>query len=308
MAGKQEERVADMTDPYATLGVARTATDQELQRAYRKLAKTLHPDLNPGNKDAEDRFKEVAAAYDLLRDAEKRRRFDAGEIDADGNERPQHAYYRDYAGNGADSARYASDAGFSDYAEEDDFLADLLRRNAQARANRPGRDLHYTLSIALADAVRGTERRLTLPTGDTLDVKIPAGVVDGQILRLKGKGEPGRGSGARGAALIELTVEDDPRFERDGDDLAIEVPITLRDAVLGGKITVPTPTGSVAMTVPKGADGSTKLRLKGQGMPRGGGQRGDEHVRLRITLPKPLDPALEALVAGWADTGEEAAA
>lgn len=295
-----------MTDPYATLGVAKSASEQELQRAYRKLAKTLHPDLNPGDKEAEERFKEVAAAYDLLRDADKRRRFDAGEIDADGNERPQHAYYREYAGD-AEGARYASDAGFSDYAEDDDFFADLLRRNAQARANRPGRDLHYTLSITLADAVRGAERRLTLPTGDTLDVKIPAGVVDGQILRLKGKGEPGRGSGARGAALIELAVEDDARFERDGDDLTVEVPIALRDAVLGGKITVPTPTGSVSMTVPKGADGSTKLRLKGQGMPRGRGQRGDEYVRLRIMLPKPIDPALEALVTDWAHAGKEAA-
>jgi DnaJ-class molecular chaperone len=296
-----------MTDPYETLGVAKTSTDQELQRAYRKLAKTLHPDLNPGNKDAEERFKQVAAAYDLLRDAEKRRRFDAGEIDAEGNERPQHRYYRDFAG-GEDVRRYASDSGFSDYADEDDFFTDLLRRNAEARANRPGGDLHYTLSITLADAVRGAERRLTLPSGETLDLKIPAGVVDGQILRLKGKGGPGRGTGARGAALIELTVEPDPRFQRDGDDLTIEVPITLRDAVLGGKIAVPTPTGSVTMTVPKGTDGGTRLRLKGQGVPRGDGQRGDEYVRLHIVLPKPADPALEALVATWADAGQGAAA
>ncbi|PZO81711.1 MAG: molecular chaperone DnaJ [Mesorhizobium amorphae] len=287
-----------MSDPYQTLGIAPTASADELRSAYRKLAKTLHPDLNPGDKGAEDRFKEVTAAYDLLRDPEKRKRFDAGEIDGQGNERPRQPFYRDFA-EGEGARRYSSDAGYADYAEDDDFLAELLRRNARARANRPGRDHHYSLVIDLADAIRGGEKHVTLPGGDNLAVKIPAGVTDGQTLRLKGKGEPGQGTGAAGSALIEISVAEDPRFTREGDDLTIEIPVSLSEAVLGGRISVPTPTGSVAMTLPKGADGTTKLRLKGQGMPKGGGLRGDEYVRLRIVLAKPLDPALEAFVSGW---------
>lgn len=291
---------ATVRNPYEVLGVASSASPAEIQTAYRKLAKKLHPDLNPGDKSAEDKFKEVAGAYDLLGDAEKRRRFDSGEIDATGAERPQRPYYRDYAAS--DQAHtYADASGFADFAEGDDALADLLRRAQQARANRRGPDLHYRLPISFEDSIKGADKRLTLPEGGTLDVKIPPGLIDGQVLRLKGKGAPGAGTGGPGDALIEVEVLADPRFTRDGDDIALELPISLSEAVLGGRVPVPTPTGYVTMSVPKGSNTGTTLRLKGKGAPRREGGHGDEFVKLKVVLPKPPDPDLEAFVANWAN-------
>lgn len=286
-----------MTNPYEVLGVAPAASADEIQKAYRKLAKKLHPDLNPGDKSAEDKFKEVAGAYDLLSDADKRRRYDAGEIDETGAERPPQQFYRDFAGS--DFGRYSSDAGFSDFAGGDDAFSELFRRSAQARANRRGQDMLYRLGISFADSIAGGSHRLTLPGGGTLDVTIPAGIVDGQTLRLKGKGAPGMGAGGPGDALIEIEVRSDPRFTRDGDDITIELPISLSEAVMGGKVRVPTPTGDVTMTVPAGSNSGSTLRLKGKGAPRQAGGRGDELVKLRIMLPKPADPDLEAFVKNW---------
>lgn len=284
-----------MSSPYEVLGVSPTASADEIQKAYRKLAKTLHPDLNPGDRTAEDKFKAVAGAYDLLRDPEKRRRFDAGEIDETGAERPPQGYYRDYASN--DYGRYANSGGFADF--DEDLFADLFRQRGRAQPNRRGEDLQFRLGLTLAQAITGGEQRLTLPGGGMLDVKIPAGVVDGQTLRLKGKGGMGFGSGGPGDAYIMLEVLPDPRFAREGDDLVLEVPISLSEAVLGGKIQVATPTGQVSMTVPAGSNSGSTLRLKGQGAPRAGGGRGDELVRLKIVLPKPTDPELEAFVKSW---------
>jgi DnaJ-class molecular chaperone len=287
-------------NPYEVLGVAPTATPGEIQTAYRKLAKTLHPDLNPGDKSAEDKFKEVAGAYDLLGDAEKRKRFDSGEIDATGAERPQHPYYRDYAAS--DQAHpYADASGFADFADGDDAFAELLRRAQQARANRRGADLHYRLPISFVDSITGANKRLTLPEGGTLDVKIPPGLVDGQVLRLKGKGAPGAGTGGPGDALIEVEVLADPRFAREGDDISLELPISLSEAVLGGRVPVPTPTGHVTMAVPKGSNTGTILRLKGKGAPRRDGGHGDQFVKLKVILPRPPDPELEAFVSNWAN-------
>lgn len=287
-----------MRNPYEVLGVAATASPAEIQSAYRKLAKKLHPDLNPGDKAAEDKFKEVAAAYDLLGDAEKRRRFDAGEIDATGAERPQQHFYRDFATEDGGHP-YTSNAGFADFMDADDAFAELLRRGQRARANRRGPDMHYRLPIDFVESITGANRRLTLPDGSTLDVKIPAGLVDGQVLRLKGKGAPGTGEGGPGDALIEVEVRPDPRFTREGDDISLEVLISLSEAVLGGRIRVPTPAGDVTMTVPKGSNTGTTLRLKGKGAPRRGGGQGDELVRLKVVLPRPPDPELEAFVANW---------
>lgn len=287
-----------MKNPYEVLGVASTASAAEIQSAYRKLAKKLHPDLNPGDSSAEDKFKEVAAAYDLLGDPDKRKRFDAGEIDASGAERPprQH-FYRDYAGAEADHP-YADASGFADFMDSDDIFADLLRRSQRAQTNRRGRDLHYRLEIDFAESVAGASKRIVLPDGGTLDVKIPPGLVSGQTLRLKGKGAPG--GGGAGDALIEVDVRPDPRFARDGDDISIELPVSLSEAVLGGRIRVPTATGAVTMTVPKGSNTGTTLRLKGKGAPKRGGGFGDQFVKLKVVLPSPPDPELEAFVAGWA--------
>lgn len=289
-----------MKNPYEVLGVAATATAAEIQSAYRKLAKKLHPDLNPGDKGAGEKFKEVAAAYDLLSDAEKRKRFDAGEIDESGAERPQHHYYRDYA-TSDHGDRYADASGFSDFMDQDDAFAELLRRSQQTRANRRGQDLHYHLAVDLVDSITGATKRLTLPDGGTIEVKIPAGLVDGQTLRLKGKGAPGAGKGGPGDALIEVEVRPDRRFTRDGDDITLELPISLTEAVLGGQVRVPTPTGDVTMSVPKGSNTGTKLRLRGRGAPRRSGGQGDQFVQLKVVLPKSPDPELESFVSGWKD-------
>lgn len=287
-----------MSDPYEVLGIARDATADDIKKAYRRLARKLHPDLNPGDKSGEERFKDVNNAYQLLGDPEKRRRFDAGEIDETGTERPQHHYYRDYAGS-PQTERYASDAGYADFGDGEDPFAELLRQAARARANRRGQDLHYSLRISLADAIEGGTRRLMLPAGGTLDVAIPAGVVDGQVLRLRGKGAPGSGEGGPGDAMITIEVLSDPRFERDGDDITLELPVSLHEAVLGDRIRVPTPTGDVTMSVPPGSNTGTTLRLKGKGAPHRGGGRGDQFVRLKIVLPRQVDPELARFVSEW---------
>ncbi len=287
-----------MRNPYDVLGVSPKASAAEIQSAYRKLAKKHHPDLNPGDKAGEDRFKEAAAAYGLIGDAEKRRKFDAGEIDASGAERPPQHFYRDYAG-AENNHTYNDASGFADFMDTDDVFADLLRRSQRAQANRRGQDLHYRLTIGFAESIAGANKRLTLPDGGTLDVKIPPGLVSGQTLRLKGKGAPGAGKGGAGDALIEVEVLHDPRFARDGDDITLDLPISLSEAVLGGRVRVATPTGAVTMTVPKGSNTGTRLRLKGKGAPRRGGGFGDQFVTLKVVLPSPVDPELEAFVTGW---------
>ena len=285
-----------MRDPYEILGVERSASADDIRASYRKLAKKLHPDLNPGNKKAEEQFKEVSSAYELLSDAEKRARFDRGEIDASGAERPRQRFYRDFAD--ADHA-YTDASGFEDFAAGDDIIAEILRRQAQARANAPGADLHYHLAVDFLDAVNGATLRLSVPSGETLEVKIPPGVETGQVLRLRGKGAPGRGTGKPGDALVEITVNPHRFFTREGDDIHVELPVTLTEAVLGGEIAVPTPTGTVMMRVPKNSNTGATLRLRGKGARRQSGGHGDELVRLKVMLPPAPDPALEQFVSGW---------
>jgi len=295
------------TDPYQVLGVDKGISQDDLQKAYRKLAKKLHPDLNPGNKASEERFKEVTAAYDLLADPDKRARFDRGEIDASGAERPQHRFYRDFADRG-ERHSYSSDAGFADFADTDDILSQIFGSERRGGMRMRGHDVHYRLALDFLDAINGAKRQVTLPDGSALEVTIPPGTRDGQVLRLRGKGRPGVGGGPPGDALIEVEVSPHPVFSRKGNDILVDLPISLREAVLGAKVTVPTPTGAVTMTVPKWANSGRVLRLKGKGVPGPDGGHGDELVTLKVMLPDKPDPELEKFVAGWrpADNPREA--
>ncbi|WP_029010638.1 DnaJ C-terminal domain-containing protein [Azospirillum halopraeferens] len=295
-----------MSNPYDILGVPKTATADEIRKAYRTLAKTHHPDLNPGNADAERRFKEVTAAYDLLSDADKRARFDRGEIDAAGQEQPQRRYYRDFA-EGPGGARYRGSEGFA--ADDlEHIFADLFgeRGFAGAGVRLKGGNLSLTLPLDFLDAVRGGKRRVTMPDGRTLDVDLPAGLEDGGTVRLKGLGLPGTGGGPPGDALITVRVRPHPWLRRDGDDIRLDLPVTLAEAVLGARVRVPTVDGPVMLTVPKGANNGTVLRLKGKGVadPHRG-TRGDQYVTLRITLPDRPDAELERFVRSWSPDGYE---
>jgi DnaJ-class molecular chaperone len=295
-------------DPYSVLGVAKTASGADITKAYRKLAKKLHPDLNPGDKAAEEKFKQITAAYEIVGDEEKRGRYDRGEIDAGGQERPQQRYYREYAG-GDEGARYRSTAGYEDIGAFSDLFGDLFGERGGARGggaggrrfSMRGQDAQYRLDVDFLDAVNGTKTRITLPDGGTLDVTIPPGVTDGQVLRLKGKGNPGMGEGGAGDALIEITVRPHAVFKREGDDILVEVPITLDEAVLGGKVEVATVTGRVFATVPPGSNTGQTLRLKGRGVKRGAAS-GDQLVRLSVVMPERLDDDLKAFAEKWRES------
>jgi DnaJ-class molecular chaperone len=293
-------------DPYETLGVKRDATQQEIRSAYRKLAKKLHPDLNPGDRNAEEKFKGVSSAYDLLSDPEKRGRFDRGEIDASGAEKLRERYYRDYQDADHQHA-YESSAAFADFLDEDDVLAELLRgRHGERRQFRiRGQDVRYRLPVEFLEAVNGAKKRISLPDGSALDVVIPPGTRDGQMLRLRGKGGPGIGVAGPGDALIEVEVRPHPFLQRKGDDIEIELPVTLREAVLGADLNVPTPTGPIRMKIPKGANTGTRLRLRGKGVAHPKGHRGDQYVTLKVMLPPKPDEELEQFVRGWSGGQEQ---
>jgi DnaJ-class molecular chaperone len=283
-------------NPYETLGVKQDATATEIRKAYRRLAKAFHPDVNRGDKKSEERFKRISAAYDLLSDTEKRARFDRGEIDASGAEGPRSRARRS-AANGAahpfaEAGGFGEAAGFSD---ADDIFAQMFGRSF--RRTPRGANRRYQLDVDFLDAVNGAKRSIVLPDGARIDVNIPPGIRDRQVLRIRGKGEPGDGDA--GDALIEIGVRPHPHFERRGGDIHVEVPITLKEAVLGAKIKAPTPAGPVTVTVPKGANTGTVLRLKGRGVRRKGGERGDEYVTLKVRLPDTRDPELEKFVTHW---------
>ncbi len=289
-------------DPYHLLGVPRDATEPQIRAAFLKLAKASHPDLNPNDPGAEARFKAINAAHALLADPAARARFDRGEIDAAGHEQPppDARPYRAHAESAA-GARYrhgADDAGDDDLG---DILSELFGAQAQGggqgrgqgRGRRRGADRHYALTVPFLDAVRGSTQRLTLPDGESLDVRIPPGLESGQSLRLRGKGGAGE---PPGDALIEVTVMPHERFRRVGRDIHFDLPVSVSEAMLGARVPVATLDGRVTLTIPPGSDTGTKLRLRGKGVPATAGQKaGDAYVSLLVMLGPP-DEALAAFL------------
>ncbi len=285
-------------DPYQTLGVERSATDEEVRRAYLKLVKELHPDINP-KPAAHERFKKVTAAHDILGDAARRRQFDRGEIDANGEVR-RHAQ-RPHAGAGTRGG-----AGFSGF-NSDDIFSDIfggLRGGRSGFNGNPGpvrgADARYTLEVDLAEAVQGAKKRVTLPGGGVLDLAVPEGVADAQVLRLKGRGVAGQRGGEAGDALVEIKVRPHALFKRAGDDLLLEIPVTIDEAVLGAKIEVPSISGRLQITIPKATSSGQVLRLKGKGIRNAAtGATGDQLVTLRIVLPDVIDEGLSYFLSEW---------
>jgi DnaJ-class molecular chaperone len=298
-----------MKDPYEVLGVKRSDSEEAIRSAYRKLAKKHHPDMNQGKPEAAERFKDINAAHDLLSDPEKRARFDRGEIDAAGNETGPRYTWRDFTeGAHAGAGTGAGGAGFDMSQEDleslfggvfgeggvfgDRFGGQGRRDGGNFRAR--GSDVHYTLTVDFVEAATGGSRRVELPGGRSLDVTIPPGVKTGQVLRLRGQGRPGLGGGPPGDALVELTVSPHPFFRREGDDIVIDLPVTLHEAVLGATIEVPTIHGKVRLTIPPGSGTGTRLRLKGRGI----GQ-GHQYVTLSVALPPGHEPALAEFLKTW---------
>lgn len=286
------------SDPYQALGLTKSATDDQIKKAYRKIAKADHPDLNPDPKAAE-RFKAASSAYDLLKDPEQRRRYDAGEIDASGQEKPPRGYYRPHAE--AAGNPYARDYGFGGDPDMGDVFEDLFgarRRGAQGYGggefSMRGQDHRFQLAVDFLTAARGGKTRITLPEGDSLDVTIPKGAADGQTIRLRGKGGPGMGKGEPGDAYLTLQVAEHPTFRREGDDIHVTLPISIDEAVLGAKVPAPTIDGDVNVTVPRGASTGRKLRLRGRGV-----NGGDQIVTLSVTMPAQIDDELAAFMERW---------
>lgn len=302
-----------MKDPYAALGLGKTATAAQIKDAFKKLTRKHHPDLHPGDATAGEKFKDISIANDLLSDPEKRRRFDAGEIDATGAEMPQQRYYRDYANGGTSTAAHARQDGFASDADLQDFLNRAFggarpQRGHQPGGRRPdpfsqpqrGEDVSYALPVSFLDAATGAARTITLPDGKSLSLTIPEGAEDRQMLRLKGQGMPGFNGGATGDAYVELHIEPHAFFERRDANIHVEVPITLREAVLGAKIDVPTIGGPVAMSVPKGSNTGKVLRLRDKGvLNRRTGQRGHQMITLKVVLPTADEPGLTAFMEHW---------
>ncbi len=301
-----------VNDPYKILGVKRGASEDDIRRAYRKMAKEKHPDLNPGEKAAEA-FKQVSTAYALLSDKDKRSAFDRGEIDGNGEPRGVHGAQGGAYGGGAGGGfggfqggfqgrgGGAADPGFGD------IFSDLFGGRGGANMGRGGagfarrgQDVRYTLELDFMEAVKGARKRVTLPEGGVLDLSVPAGVNDGKTLRLKGKGAPGIGGGPSGDALVEIKVRGHDQFKRLGNDILYDLPITIDEAILGAKIEVPTVEGRVQVSIPKATNSGQVMRLKGKGVhPKGAARAGDQLVTIRIVMPDKIDDQLAYFMSEW---------
>ncbi len=285
-------------DPYKVLGLEKSASDDDIRRAFRKLAKELHPDMNP-DKSAAERFRKVSEAYEIVGTPEKRKKYDRGEIDAAGE--PRRGFERHHTARaGADGQGTYSDGDFGIGDIFSDLFGSRGARGPGAGFSLRGQDLRYTLEVDFVEAVAGARKRVTLPEGGTLDLTVPEGVADGQVLRLKGKGLPGLRGGEAGDALVEIRVRSHAHFRRQGDDILLEVPITLDEAVLGAKIEVPTVSGRVALQVPKATSSGRVFRLKGKGVRNlASGTNGDQLVTVRIVLPETVDDSLAYFLSEW---------
>ena len=295
-------------DPYTLLGVSRTATEADIRKAYRKLAKELHPDRNTDNPKAAEKFSQVTSAYDLLSDKDKRARFDRGEIDGDGNPAAPFGFG---GGGGAPQGGFRADFGGEQAGDFSDLFEGLFGGRGRAggagggfaggfgrRPQPKGANVAYRLTVPFTDAATLAPQRITLADGKTIDLKLPAGVESGTQMRLNGKGQPG--PGGNGDAIVTIEIQPHRFFNRDGDDIRIDLPISLSEAVLGASVRVPTADGAVMLTVPKGSSSGKTLRLKGKGFHRKGGGRGDQLVTLMVDLPVD-DDALVEFVQGWKD-------
>jgi len=288
---------------YTTLGVSKSASKGDIKKAYRKLIKELHPDLNPGDAGAEERFKKVSAANDIIGDEEKRKRYDAGEIDATGAETPQQQYYRQYADRSGQNP-YSSNAGYQDMGDMNDIFGQMFRgrqRGGQGSQPFKGSDRRYSMSVSFLDAVLGGKKQVTMADGTNLGVSVPKGIESGKTIRLKGQGEPGMNNGPAGDALIQIEVEDHTVFTRNGLDIEVTLPLTLYEAALGGKVEVPTIKGAVGLNIPAGSNTGKVLRLKGRGIETAR-KKGDQLVKLSIQMPETVDDELAEFLAGWKES------
>lgn len=306
-----------MTNLYSKLGIAKNAEQAAIKSAYRKLAKKYHPDTNKNDKRIAEKFKEISAAYSIIGDKEQRARYDRGEIDDQGNERG--GFSGSHSGGNHDFANaynkaYGNRASGFGSSQEEDIFSNLFGFGkttrgrtrgpggdpfgAGAGSSRQGTDKNYKVTIGFEEAAKGSSRRLTLDDGKEIDIKIPVGITNGQQIRLKGKGTAGLAGGTFGDAIVKISIAEHPLFKRDNNNITLELPISIDEAVLGAQIEVPTIHGNLTIKIPRGSSSGKRLRLRGKGIHKGA-DKGDQYVTLKIIVPKERDKELEKFLKDW---------